>query len=270
MLGGHIKYCPSAVDGVKSNMCPMSAGIPQGSKLGPILFIIYINNITEDLVSEILIFADDCTLIVSSDDPAQSTVILNHDLGKIKVWAAKWKITFNADKSRDIIFSKKFLNNSPPVILNNEVISRVNTHKHLGLYLTSTLDWTEHLHYVSLRAHRKLSVLRRVRNLQRSTLDLLYKITVRSIIDYGLIVFYHTLTQVQMAKLDKIQYSAAKLVTSTLHYTSKEKLFSELGWESIKERADYLGLMLFHKIHCNMTRPLTKYLMPELWTDHKI
>ena len=63
-----------------------------------------------------------------------------------------------------------------------------------------------------------------------------------------------------MAKLDKIQYSAAKLVTSTLHYTSKEKLFSELGWESI----DYLGLSLFHKIHCNMTRPLTKHLMPEL------
>ena len=130
----------------------------------------------------------------------------------------------------------------------------------MGLYLTSNLDWSEHLHYVSLRAHRKLSVLRRVRNLQRSTLDLLYKITVRSIIDYGLIVFYHTLTQVQMAKLDKIQYSAAKLVTSTLHYTSKEKLFSELGWESI----DYLGLSLFHKIHCNMTRPLTKHLMPEL------
>ena len=68
------------VDGVKSNMCHMSAGIPQGSKLGPILFIIYINDITEDLESEILIFADDCTLIVSSDDPAQSTVMLNHDL----------------------------------------------------------------------------------------------------------------------------------------------------------------------------------------------
>ena len=67
-----------------------------------------------------------------------------------------------------------------------------------------------------------------------------------------------------MSKLDKIQYNAAKLVTSTLHYTSKEKLFAELGWESIKQRADFLGLTLFHKIHCKLTRPLVNNCMPEL------
>ena len=83
-------------------------------------------------------------------------------------------------------------------------------------------------------------------------------------LDYGLFVFYHTLTQLQTSKLDRIQYNAAKLVSSTLHYTSKEKLFSELGWESIKQRADFLGLTLFHKIHCNVTRPLIKHFMPEL------
>ena len=83
-------------------------------------------------------------------------------------------------------------------------------------------------------------------------------------LDYGLFVCYHTLTQLQTSKLDIIQYNAAKLFSSTLHYTSKEKLFSELGWESIKQRADFLGLTLFHKIHCNITRPLIKYFMPEV------
>ena len=67
-----------------------------------------------------------------------------------------------------------------------------------------------------------------------------------------------------MSQLDRIQYSAAKLVTTTLHYTSREKLFAELGWESMKQRADYLGLTLFHKIHCKLTRPLVTYCMPEL------
>ena len=154
------------------------------------------------------------------------------------------------------------MNNSPPTVLNNEYICRVNTVRHLGLYLTSTLDWNTQIYHVCLKANRKLSVLRRVKNLQRNTLDLLYKITVRSVIDYSIFVYYQTLTLLQKNKLDKIQYSAAKLVSSTLHYTSREKLEKELGWESIRERADNLGLTLFHKIHCNVTRPLVKSCMP--------
>ena len=59
-----------------------------------------------------------------------------------------------------------------------------------------------------------------------------------------------------------MQYSAAKLVSSTLHYTSREKLEKELVWESIRERADNLGQTLFHKIHCNFTTPLVKCCMP--------
>ena len=72
--------------------------------------------------------------------------------------------------------------------INNELIKRVNVHKHLGIYLTSDLSWTRHIHETCLRANRKLAVLRKVKYLKRHTLDLLYKITVRSIMDYGLLV----------------------------------------------------------------------------------
>ena len=113
-----------------------------------------------------------------------------------------------------------------------------------------------------MKASKKLSVLRRVKNLQRSTLDLLYKTTVRSVIDYGLIVYCNSLNQSDKNKIDKIQYTAAKLVSSTLHLTSRVKLEKELGWSSIKDRADFLGLTLFHKIHCNTLRPLVKSCMP--------
>ena len=65
------------VDGIKSNMSHLSAAIPRESKLGPILFIIYINDITEGLESDILIFTDDCSLLTSADDPAQCTSMLN-------------------------------------------------------------------------------------------------------------------------------------------------------------------------------------------------
>ena len=114
-----------------------------------------------------------------------------------------------------------------------------------------------------MRANRKLAVLRRVKYLKRHTLDLLYKITVRSIIDYGLVLYYYNCTDKEKARYDRIQYNAARLVSSTHNYTSKEKLFSELGWESIENRAYILGICMFHKIVKGETRPLLKSLLPE-------
>ena len=85
-------------------------------------------------------------------------------------------------------------------------------------------------------------MLRKNRMLQRQTLDLLYKLTVRSIFDYALPVYYNSLKVTEQERLDRIQYSAAKLVTGALHNTSKVKLYEELGWETIHSRAEYLGL----------------------------
>ena len=240
----------TVVDGEKSNTTCIPAGLPQGSRLGPLLFIIYINDITDiGLESEILIFADDCTLMISDPDPQKTVEILNRDLGRISTWASKWKIQFNASKTKSLLFSKKYNENLQPLTFNNENVTKVSSTRHLGLQLSFNLDWKEQVNIMCLKASRKLSVLRRVKNLQRSTLDLLYKTTIISVIDYGLIVYYHSLTQTDKMKIDRIQYSAAKLVSSTMHYTSRVKLEKELGWESMKDRADYLGLTLFHKIH---------------------
>ena len=174
------------------------------------------------------------------------------------------EVTFNAKKSKDIIFSNKCLNNSPPLIFGDIFIDRVNTHKHLGILLTSNLDWSVQVNEVCLKANRKLAVLRSVKLLNRQTLDLLYKLTVRSVVDYALPVYYKCLKVTDLARLENIQYKAGKIVTGAYHFTSKDKLNLELGWETISKRGDILSLNIFQKIHLQETRPLIRKCMPKL------
>ena len=203
--------------------------------------------------------------MATAADADTTTAMLNRDLTKIQTWSVKWKMKFNPGKSEDIIFStKRTFNLVPPVTVVGSVIKRVDIHKHLGVYLAFDLNWTKQIHEVCMKANRKLAVLRTVNGLKRGTLDVLYKLTVRSVIDYCLPVYFGTLNQSDIFRLEQIQYRAAKFVTGALHYSSKEKLNVELGWESIADRYNILGLSLFHKIHIGETRPLVKKCMPSI------
>ena len=102
-----------------------------------------------------------------------------------------------------MIFSKKVRDDVIPLKLNEVQVTRVQSHRHLGWQLTHNLDWKEHVSTMCLNANRKLSVLRQVKQLQRNTLDILYKTTIRSVIDYGLFVYYHSLTQAEKIGLTK-------------------------------------------------------------------
>ena len=190
------------------------------------------------------------------------------DLIHERLWHLKTN-QFKSGKSKDLIFSRKCLNNSPPLLFDNLIIDRVNTHKHLGVYLNSMLDWSAQINDVCLKANRKLSVLRNVKMLNRKTLDLLYKVCVRSVIDYALPIYANTLNVTELARLERVQYRAAKLVTGALHFTSQEKLNIELGWETIKKRITFLGLSLFQKIHLHETRPLIRTCMTKLDFENK-
>ena len=96
------------------------------------------------------------------------------------------------------------LNNSLPVIMDQVVINRVGHHKHLGLTLTCNLSWDLHINKVVIQANIKMSVLYGVKLLDRVTLDLLYKMNIRSRIDYCLQVYGPDLKIHQLERLDKI------------------------------------------------------------------
>ena len=123
---------------------------------------------------------------------------------------------------------------------------------HLGVWLSSSLDFKKQVKEVCLKANHKLSVLRSVKYLKRQTLDLLYKLTIRSVIDYGLITYYHCLNQAEIIRLNQIQYRAAKLCTGALHLTNQSKLEADLGWETLETRANFLGICQFQKLHLKL------------------
>ena len=152
------------VDGVKSETRDILAGVPQGSRLGPLLWILYVNDLCKNLESEVLLFADDTCLFATAKDPAQTAEIINRDLAKIHDWAATWKVTFNPGKSKDMIFSQnKVLQNSPPLTFNGRNVSRVHEHRHLGVWLSSSLTWSRQINEVCLKANGKLAVLRSIK-----------------------------------------------------------------------------------------------------------
>ena len=91
------------MEGEISDLVYIDAGVPQGSRLGPLMFIIYLNDLNKDLESHPVIHADDTTLISSEIDTHKTTSQLNRDLLKISSWAIKWKVKFNTELQKDQI-----------------------------------------------------------------------------------------------------------------------------------------------------------------------
>ena len=115
--------------------------MPQGSVLGPLLFLVFINELTVQS-SEVRLFADDTVLYVIADNPVDSVNALNDDLQGIKHWADEWIVKFSPPKTKSLTLSRKVTDQAPPLTFGNTVIKEVDSHKHLGVTLTHDLSWS--------------------------------------------------------------------------------------------------------------------------------
>ena len=256
------------IEGQCSDWRTITSGVPQGSVLGPLLFLIYINDITDDLASLPLIYADDTTLLEIVDDPVVSAGRLNSDLHKISVWADKWLVTMNPVKSRNVIFSlKRNKQVHPPLFLSSNIVKDVESHTHLGLTLQSSMSWRKHIVQVFEKASKRLNMLKFVRfKVDRSILTSLYKSLIRPLMEYGDVI-WNNCYDCDSALLDGVQYEAARLVTGAIKGTSSARLYKELAWESLSNRRKLHLLCQFYKIVKNLAPYYLSEMLPKLSSE---
>ena len=250
------------LNGQTSPWRPVLPGVPQGSILGPLLFLIYINDLPNRLKSNAKLFADDTSLFTIVKDTNESANILNNDLSLISRWAYDWKMLFNPDPQKlahEVIFSKKKQSQSHPTIsLNNIPVERASYQKHLGIILDEKLNFKQHVDNAILKINKGISVIKKLRySLPRKSLVTIYKAFLRPLIDYGDIIYDQPQNESFCEKLESVQYKAALAITGAIQGTSREKIYQELGLESLKNRRWYKRLCCMFKI---MNEEAPKYL----------
>ena len=143
------RYQRVVLNGQSSSWLDVNAGVPQGSILGPLLFLIYINDLPERLKTDAKLFADDTSLFSTVIDIDKTSDNLNNDLSVIREWAYLWKMSFNPDPNKqatEVIFShKKNPVTHPILIFNNQIVKTAHSQKHLGLTLDGKLCFNTHL-----------------------------------------------------------------------------------------------------------------------------
>ena len=246
------RYQKVVLNGTDSNWKKLHAGVPQGSVLGPLLFLVYINDLTDNITSQMRLFADDSSLFTCVEGVEQTQEKLVKDLQTVTIWAHQWKMVFNPDITKqaiEVIFSvKKKKPLHPDLTLNGVPVARHDHTKHLGVYLDSGLNFSKHVKEAVLNALKGVSLLKYLsKYVDRNVLDLSYKLYVRPHLDYGDII-YHNQRVDLMKLIEQVQYKAALIVSGCWQGTSRERLYEELGWESLSERRWARRLTTYYKI----------------------
>ena len=214
----------------------VNAGVPQGSVLGPLLFLIFVNDISDSLLSLTRLFADDSSLFCSAASIPDIEGIINHDLRILVAWANQWLIKFNPLKTEAILFTLKQFENFPNLIFNGTQIQFVDDHKHLGLTLSKNGKWHSHIDKIINSAAKVIGIMRKLKfTLNRIALNQIYMSYVLPILEYSSIIWDGCTAQDSNA-LEKLQNEAARIVTGLTRSVSLENLYRECGWKSLFER----------------------------------
>ena len=251
------------VEGEASSTATVSSGVPQGSVLGPCLFLFYINDMPDNIDSSVRLFADD-TIVYAAMKSSSDNKMLQQDLDKLAHWERQWSMEFHPDKCEVIPITRKKKPQYNKYTLNGHTLKITDSAKYLGVNINADLTWNKHIDTITTKANKSLGFLRR--NLKVSSPKIkaqAYISLVRPTLEYSSPV-WSPYTQQGIDKIEKVQRRAARYVLNRFHNTSSVTgMIESLGWRSLEYRRIDASLCLFYKIvHGLVLIPTNHYMIP--------
>ena len=242
------------VNGNKSSEMFLRCGVPQGTDLGPLLFLLYINDLPNCLRhSQPRMYADDTSITFVGSDVDEMNNCINLDLERICVWLAANKLTLNTSKTEFLLIgSKQRLVNStakPTASINQFPIKQVSTVKSLGVHIDENFTWECHVNELSKKIASGISAMKRIRHtVPCKTLLSIYNSLVQPHFDYCSSVWgscSKNLSQ-KLQKLQKLQNRAARVITFSNYDRSTNELLRMVNWVKLdRQRLVDKSIMIY-------------------------
>lgn len=236
------------IEGVQSDYKDITIGVPQGSILGPLLFLLYINDFPSISKHSLCIqYADDTALFFEGDSAHELQTKLDSDLPNVCKWLKTNKLSLNTNKTFCQLYTMSHDQIAVNVMLDNKNITFVNKIKYLGLWIDDKLSWNEHINHVCTVVSSSIGVLYRTKFfLKQSTLLLLYNSLVLPHFSYCSIIWAHTFPT-YVHKVELLQKKAIRLVDNADRLAHSEPIFKKLKLLKVKDIAKQQIILLTQK-----------------------
>ena len=252
------------VDGESSSETKVLSGVPQGTVLGPLLFLVHINDLPDSVTSRVRLFADDCLLYRMIRSPKDQED-LQKDLQSLEVWADRWGMRFNAKKCYILSISDKGKHKFYQ--LNSHILANVENNPYLGLTIAKDQKWSTHIDNISKKASSTLGFIQR--NLKKCPTECkktAYVALVRSTLEYGATI-WDPYIEKDVSKLEKIQRKAVRFIKNDYRSRtpgSVTNMQKELNLPTLQERRKEKRLCFLYNIQKGTVPAIDKndYLKP--------
>ena len=235
------------LDGVTSDSVYVSSGVPQGTVLGPAMFLLYINDLPRKINSTVRLLADDCIMYKRITTQADNN-ILQQDINTLCFWQNQWLMKFNTKKCFSMTITHKLTPTTFTYDMGGVPLQSTDNHTYLGVLLNSKLNWNQHINKTTTKANKTLGLLRRnFHHCSTSVKSTAYKTLVRPQLEYCCTIWdpHH---QTSIDRIEAVQNRAARFALGD--YSRESSVTSmkyNLEWDLLEERRLRARLLLLYK-----------------------